>query len=96
MFSRRSRASTAMADAVENQGSPKKQPAMLIMAAGVLTLSVLGAGAGWFLGTMIAPNIKSAEEVVATETASAGGEERKEAEGGLSTHLHRSKQHRSA
>jgi flagellar FliL protein len=72
-----------MADALENQGSSRKRPATLIMAAGLLALTVLGAGGGWFLGTMIAPNIKSAEEAAAAETASPGGEEKKEAEGGL-------------
>ncbi|NLS02391.1 flagellar basal body-associated FliL family protein [Rhizobium sp. P32RR-XVIII] len=72
-----------MADAVENEGRPKKRPAMPIMAAGLLALTVLGGGGGWFLGTMIAPNVKSAEQAAATETAPAGAGEGKEAEAGL-------------
>jgi flagellar FliL protein len=71
-----------MADAVENQGNPKKRPAVPIMAAGLLALTVLGGGGGWFLGTMIAPDVKSAEQAVATEAASAA-EQKKEGEAGL-------------
>ncbi|WP_086997667.1 flagellar basal body-associated FliL family protein [Rhizobium sullae] len=73
-----------MADAEETEGKPKTKSAMLITGAGLLALTVLGAGGGWFVGTMIAPNVKSAEQAeAAAETVSAGGEEKPEGEGGL-------------
>ncbi|WP_407692046.1 flagellar basal body-associated FliL family protein [Rhizobium gallicum] len=57
---------------------------MLVMAAGLLTLTFLGAGGGWLVGTMIAPNVRSAEQAEeAAQTASASAEDKKEGEGGL-------------
>ncbi len=73
-----------MADAEETDGKPKAKSAMLIMVAGLLALTLLGAGGGWLVGTMIAPNVKSAEQAEeAAQTASASGGEKKEGEGAL-------------
>ncbi|APO73554.1 flagellar basal body-associated protein FliL [Rhizobium etli 8C-3] len=71
-----------MADSEDTDGKPKAKSAMVIMAAGLLALTVVGAGGGWLVGTMIAPNVKSAEQAAA-QTVSASGQQTTEGEGGL-------------
>ncbi|WP_337266095.1 flagellar basal body-associated FliL family protein [Oryzifoliimicrobium ureilyticus] len=50
--------------AEEEEKKPKKS-GMVMTIVGVAILTVIGAGAGWFLGGMMAPKVKTAEEAVA-------------------------------
>src|SRR4051812_42315400 len=68
-----------MAEAQASSGK-KKSSAMMTMI-GVAILTVLGGGAGWAVGTIVAPSIKGAQVVQqAKETKSA--EDKKKAEAG--------------
>jgi flagellar protein FliL len=67
-----------MADEETSDSKPKKKSAAMMTIIGVAVLTLLGAGGGWAVGTMIAPNVKSAEQ--AQEPKPAEGE-KKEGEG---------------
>ena len=67
-----------MADEDTSDGKPKKKSAALMTIIGVVVLTLLGAGGGWAVGTMIAPNVKGAEQA---EAAKAEGGEKKEETG---------------
>jgi flagellar FliL protein len=57
----------AAADAsAKGEGSP-----LIMMILGLLILTVLGGGGGWFLGTMVAPKIKTATAAVEAAAAQA-------------------------
>ncbi|RYC10244.1 flagellar basal body-associated FliL family protein [Ciceribacter ferrooxidans] len=65
----------------EETEAKKKSPLMLMLAA-VAALTVVGGGGGWLVGTMIAPNIKAAQEAEAgTEEAKADAHGGKAEEG---------------
>lgn len=66
-----------MADAESSTGQAKKS-GMVMTLAGIVVLTLLGAGGGWAVGKMVAPAIKGAEEAEARKA-----EEQKSAEGGL-------------
>ncbi|MBB4567321.1 flagellar basal body-associated FliL family protein [Rhizobium leucaenae] len=60
----------AAADASEkSKGSP-----LIMMIAGLVVLTALGGGGGWFLGTMVAPKIKTATAVVQAAAQAPTGE----------------------
>lgn len=67
-----------MADEETGDSKPKKKSAAMMTIVGVAVLTLLGAGGGWAVGTMIAPNVKSAEP--APDPKAAAGE-KKEGEG---------------
>ncbi|MFP3542820.1 flagellar basal body-associated FliL family protein [Rhizobium sp. SIMBA_035] len=73
-----------MADEEAGEAKPKKKSAAMMTIVGIAILTLLGAGGGWAVGTMIAPNVKSAEQAneAAAEPKPAGGE-KKEGETGL-------------
>ncbi|KQV68366.1 flagellar basal body-associated FliL family protein [Rhizobium sp. Root1220] len=58
-----------MAEAEGTEGQSKKKSAMLMTVVGLAVLTLLGAGGGWVVGTMVAPDIKGA---VAEEQAAEG------------------------
>lgn len=66
----------------EGQGAKKKSSQILLIAAFAI-LTLVGAGGGWVVGTMIAPQIKAAEESRKAEEAKAGGHGGGKAEEGL-------------
>ncbi|OOO25191.1 flagellar basal body-associated FliL family protein [Rhizobium sophoriradicis] len=68
-----------MADADISAGQPKKKSGPLMTIIGVAILTLLGAGGGWAVGTIVAPEIKVAKE--AEEAKDAEG--KKKAEEGL-------------
>ncbi|SMC85007.1 flagellar basal body-associated FliL family protein [Rhizobium sp. RU36D] len=53
-------------------GDKKKKSGALMTIVAVAVVTLLGAGGGWFLGNMITPQIKAADE--AKKAAEAGGE----------------------
>ena len=60
----------AAAEASEkSKGSP-----LIMMIVGLVVLTVLGAGGGWFLGNMVAPKIKTATAVVQAAAQAPTGE----------------------
>ena len=63
-----------MAEAEGTEG--KKRSPLVMTIAGLVLLSVVGGGGGWFLGTMIAPKIASAQkdqaDAAAAQAAPAG------------------------
>ncbi|WFU09505.1 flagellar basal body-associated FliL family protein [Rhizobium sp. CB3090] len=60
----------AAAEASEkSKGSP-----LIMMIVGLVVLTVLGAGGGWFLGNMVAPKIKTATAVVQAAAQAPAGE----------------------
>lgn len=80
--------------AEEGEGAPSKKSGLVLMIVGVLVLTLVGAGGGWFVGGMLAPAVSQAkankEQAAAAEHAAAapaaggehGGGEKKD-EGGL-------------
>ncbi|MGV2121775.1 flagellar basal body-associated FliL family protein [Agrobacterium vitis] len=72
-----------MADATALEGPSKKASPILLIAA-LAGLTVVGAGAGWLVGTMIAPKVKVAkEEQKAVEEAGGKKKEGEKEETGL-------------
>ncbi len=72
-----------MADAEGTEGQPKKKSAAMMTIIGLAVLTLLGAGGGWVVGGMIAPNIKGAEQAEQAKEAKAAEGEKKEGEAGL-------------
>ncbi|ANL32816.1 MULTISPECIES: flagellar basal body-associated FliL family protein [Rhizobium] len=68
-----------MADADLSAGQPKTKSGTLMTIIGVAVLTLLGAGAGWAVGTIVAPEIKVAKEAEEAKDAEA----KKKAEEGL-------------
>ncbi len=58
------------------EGQPKRKGGLIITLAVVLVLSLIGAGGGWMVGGMLAPQVKQAEEKAAE--AAGHGEEKQE------------------
>ena len=69
-----------MADTEAPDGQPKKKSAAVMTIAGLAILTLLGAGGGWVVGGMVAPNIKGAEQA---EQAKEEAAQKKEGEAGL-------------
>ena len=72
-----------MAESEAGDSGENKKSSMILTIAGVAILTVLGAGGGWAVGTMIAPNIKGAEEAQKAEEARQAEAQVKEGEQGL-------------
>ncbi|MBB3393925.1 MULTISPECIES: flagellar basal body-associated FliL family protein [unclassified Rhizobium] len=70
-----------MADTEAAEGQPKKTSAAIMTIAGLAILTLLGAGGGWVVGGMVAPNIKGAEEAEQAKADEAA--QKKEGEAGL-------------
>ncbi|WP_454848194.1 flagellar basal body-associated FliL family protein [Rhizobium binxianense] len=70
-----------MADAETTAGQPKKS-GMAMTLVGIVVLTLLGAGGGWAVGRMVAPDIKGAAEAEARKA-----EEQKNAEAGGLQHI---------
>lgn len=68
-----------MAEPDASTGQPKKKSGALVTIIGIAVLTLLGAGGGWAVGTIVAPNIKGAKEVEQAKDAEA----KKKAEEGL-------------
>ncbi|MBX4865702.1 MULTISPECIES: flagellar basal body-associated FliL family protein [Rhizobium] len=68
-----------MADEDEGAGHSKKKSGSLMTIIGVVVLTLLGAGGGWAVGTIVAPNIKGAKDAELAKEAEA----KKKAEEGL-------------
>ena len=51
-----------MAETETGEGKKKKSGGMVMTIAGLAVLTLLGAGGGWAVGNMVAPNIRSAVE----------------------------------
>ncbi|KQS65140.1 flagellar basal body protein FliL [Rhizobium sp. Leaf371] len=58
-------------DEIENGTPPKKKSGMVMTIAAVAIVSVLGAGGGWFLGSMLAPEPLTSDEARVLEEAKA-------------------------
>ena len=74
------------------EGAGKKKSGLVLTIAGVLALTLVGAGGGWFVGGMLAPSVQQAQadkakEAPAAEQAGApaagehGGGEKQEEDG---------------
>jgi len=70
-----------MADEETGEATPKKKSGAMMTIVGVAVLTLLGAGGGWAVGSMLAPSVKSAEP--AEKPAEPAGGEKKEGEAGL-------------
>jgi flagellar FliL protein len=68
-----------MADNETGEGKKKKSGGMVMTIIGLAVLTLVGAGGGWAVGNMVAPNIRSAAEAEQAKEAEA----KKKAEGGL-------------
>ena len=62
-----------MAEAADASTDSKGSP-LVMMIVGLLVLTVLGGGGGWFLGTVVAPKIKAATAAVQASTQTTGDE----------------------
>lgn len=71
-----------MADEETGEAKPKKKSGAMMTIVGVAVLTLLGAGGGWAVGSMLAPSVKSAEAEKPADPKAAGGE-KKEGETGL-------------
>ena len=67
-----------MADNETDEGKKKKSGTVMTII-GIAVLTLVGAGGGWAVGNMVAPNIRSATEAEQAKEAEA----KKKAEGGL-------------
>lgn len=68
---------------MENEeATPEKKPSMLVLIASIAVLTLVGAGAGWFLGGMIAPQIADLRTAsdAAKKEQEAGGKKDEEIE----------------
>ena len=72
-----------MADEETGEAKPKKKSGAMMTIVGVAVLTLLGAGGGWAVGSMLAPNVKSAEQAEKPADPKAAGGEKKEGETGL-------------
>jgi flagellar FliL protein len=68
-----------MAEPDASAGQPNKKSGSLMTIIGIAVLTLLGAGGGWAVGTIVAPNIKGAKEIEQAKDAEA----KKKAEEGL-------------
>lgn len=62
-----------MAEAADASANSKGSPLVMTIV-GLLALTVLGGGGGWFLGTIVAPKIKAATAAVQASKSAADGE----------------------
>ncbi len=72
-----------MAETESAEGQPKKKSAAIMTIAGLAVLTLLGAGGGWVVGGMVAPNIKGAEQAQQAKVAKDEATQKKEGEAGL-------------
>ncbi|EPE99718.1 flagellar basal body-associated FliL family protein [Rhizobium grahamii] len=72
-----------MAETEAAEGQPKKKSAAIMTIAGLAILTLLGAGGGWVVGAMVAPNIKGAEQAEQAKVAKDEAAQKKEGEAGL-------------
>ena len=72
-----------MAETEAAEGQPKKKSAAIMTIAGLAILTLLGAGGGWVVGAMVAPNIKGAEQAEQAKAAKDEAAQKKEGEAGL-------------
>jgi len=70
-----------MADEETGEAKPKKKSAAMMTIVGIAVLTLLGAGGGWAVGSMLAPSVKSAQPAEKPAEPAAG--EKKEGETGL-------------
>jgi flagellar FliL protein len=72
-----------MAESEASAGKSKKKSSATMTIIGVAILTVLGAGAGWAVGTIVAPSIKGAKDVQQAKEVKAEDAKKKAEEGGL-------------
>ncbi|MDP9808182.1 flagellar FliL protein [Rhizobium tibeticum] len=71
-----------MAETEAAEGQPKKKSAAMMTIAGLAILTLLGAGGGWVVGGLVAPNILGAEQAEQAKKAKDEAAQ-KEGEAGL-------------
>lgn len=74
-----------MADEQAEGAAPKKKSALIVTIAGVAVLTLLGAGGGWLVGSMVSPKIAAteADQKKKQEAETKKAEETKKGEAGL-------------